>query len=231
MLVLPTACVDSTEHTSAPEQKATQGTETSEDPAERLGGGSVVMMGRSVMGGWFQHWGWDWENPVQLEGYSLTYAEIDTPPGIASSACDHVRAAPEDGIVFFKFCFDDFWGEGGQEGEKQLEDMKRSVEEVAGCAADRGVVLIVGNALPKVSDYTDERLVSQHREFNAWLDEYAEASHPDILVLNMYGALSTPDGALRPEYAVGAHDSHLTAEAYEDLDPLLLDALEKASSR
>jgi hypothetical protein len=200
----------------------------SDSSADESGGAEVLMMGRSVMGGWFQSWGWNWDGPVEREGYTLTYGELETPPEIASSACDHIAQAPEGSVVFFKFCFDDFWGDSGARGNRQVQELEGWVEEVAACAEDRGVVLVVGNALPKVAEYTDSALVLQHRNFNSWLDEFAEGN-PNVYVVDVYGPLTDSDGALRSEYAVGATDSHLTPEAYEALDPLLFEVLAEAS--
>ncbi len=193
------------------------------------GGTQVLMMGRSVMAGWFQYWGWDWDGPVERNGFTLTYSELDSPPSIAFSACEHTRSAPEGSVVFFKFCFVDFYGADGSEGDRQLDDMKAWVAEVVDCASQRGVTLIIGNALPQVEDYTDAALVSQHRVYNAWLDEYIAGRGDSVRVLDLYAPLATSSGGLRPEFAVGSHDSHLNSDAYAVLDPLLFGLLEEVS--
>jgi hypothetical protein len=238
LTALATGCTSSADDSGSEQASAStsdDGGESANDDssdgdssADGSGGAAVLMMGRSVMGGWFQSWGWDWDGPADRDGYTLTYAELETPPGIASSACDHIAQAPEGSVVFFKFCFDDFWGDSGARGNRQVQELEGWVEEVAACAEDRGVVLVVGNALPKVAEYTDRDLISQHRDFNSWLDEFAEGN-ANVYVVDLYGTLTDSDGALRSEYAVGATDSHLTPEAYEALDPLLFDALDEAS--
>ncbi len=72
------------------------------------------MCGRSVLGGWFDHWGWDYDpgNPVRFGQYYLVYREMDVPPGITDSAADAARAAAAAGgeTMFFKLCFVDFAG-------------------------------------------------------------------------------------------------------------------------
>ncbi len=55
-------------------------------------GTEVLMMGRSVMGGWFEHWGYDWNEPVTRDGYLLYYREVATPPDIGTDAASAIAA-------------------------------------------------------------------------------------------------------------------------------------------
>ncbi|GAB4279025.1 MAG: hypothetical protein Kow0056_11870 [Coriobacteriia bacterium] len=189
----------------------------------------VLMLGRSVMGGWFAHWGWDWESQVSREGYALDRGELSPPPEIADVACEYIAEAPAGAIVFFKFCFEDFWGEGGEASRQQLEDMKVWVMQVADCARDHGMPIVIGNALPKVAQYTDSPLVEQHEAFNEWLEEFA-SGRTEVYVVDQYSVLAGPDGALRPEFALSEDDSHLNETAYEALDPVLFATLDEAAA-
>lgn len=191
----------------------------------------VLMMGRSVMEGWFAHLdpAWDWESPVVRDGFALTYGPLETPPEIARSACGLIEDAEPGTTVFFKFCFDDFWGGSGRDGREELEDLTGWVREVAECAAERDVVLIVGNALPKVATYTDDALVTQHREYNQWLGEFAAEAPGEVHVFDLYGLLSTTVGALRPEFAISPNDSHLNDAAYGELEQPLFELLERVA--
>ena len=191
----------------------------------------VYMCGRSVLGGWFEHWGWDYdyENPVRFGSYDLVYEEMDVPPGIVDTAIDAASAAAESGggAVFFKFCFEDFVGGDEYEARENLEDNMRMVTEVAEAVVEEeGLTLIVGNALPMVREYTDEWLVWNHREYNHFLEELADASGGRVVVLDLYGTLSASGGWLRPEYAADAYDSHLNEAAYDALDLKLAEILQ-----
>jgi len=190
----------------------------------------VLMLGRSVMWGWFKHWGWDGSiesMPLAKNGYSLTYREIATPPDIAASAAGFMEEAPEGSVVFFKFCFDDF--PGGEDAVARFEQQKEWVAQVAAKAEERGQPLIIGNALPKVSAATDPTLVAEHKEFNAWLEEFANGSGGKVRVYDFYGMLAAPDGALTAEYATSADDSHPNDEGYSQLDPSLFSLLDEVT--
>ncbi|MBN2025435.1 MAG: SGNH/GDSL hydrolase family protein [Actinobacteria bacterium] len=190
----------------------------------------VYMCGRSVLGGWFEHWGWDYdyENPVRFGPYDLVYEEMDVPPGIVDTAIGVARAAAESGggTLFFKFCFEDFVGGDEYGARENLEDNMRMVGEVAeAVVGEEGLTLIVGNALPMVREYSDEWLVWNHREYNRFLEELADAYGGRVIVLDLYGTLSTSGGWLRPEYAADAYDSHLNDAAYDALDAKLAEIL------
>jgi len=190
----------------------------------------VYMCGRSVLGGWFEHWGWDYdyENPVRFGSYDLVYEEMDVPPGIVDTAVDVARDAAESGggTIFFKFCFEDFVGGDEYEARENLEDNERMVSEVAEAVVDEeGLTLIIGNALPMVREYTDEWLVWNHREYNRFLEELADTYGGRVVVLDLYGTLVTSGGWLRPEYAADAYDSHLNDAAYDALDAKLAEIL------
>lgn len=182
-----------------------------EDNGEAAVENLVVMCGRSVMEGWFEHWGWDWEGDIEMNGYSLRYgsleADLDT---IADSFAAIVDGIPEGQrpVVFFKFCFADF--------DDNLPQLKGIIEEVVRIAGDRGLRLIIGNALPMNQESTSTGLVDLHREYNEWLEGVASENPGSVWIYDFYGQLSDADGALRAEYDVG--DSHLTEAAYEVLD-------------
>jgi len=197
------------------------------------GDGMVHMCGRSVLAGWFEHWGWDHdpENPVRRFGRTLLYREMEVPPGILETAREVIREASREGsdAVFFKLCFADFEGGDEETARLNLERNEGIAGEVAKAAVEAGVpTLILGNALPVVSEYCDRWLVWNQREYNAFLEGLARRYPGRVVVLDLYGTLATPEGWLRPEYAAEAHDSHLNDAAYAALDPVLarvLDAL------
>ncbi len=189
------------------------------------------MCGRSVLAGWFEHWGWDYDpaNPVRFSGHELIYHEMDTPPGIVDTAREVIREVSREGAnaLFFKLCFADFEGGDGDTARANLERNKRTVRAVTDAALEENLVLILGNALPMVREYTDDWLTWNHREYNRFLQEL-EASHPGrIVVLDLYGTLASPGGWLRPEFALDPYDSHLNDAAYDALDPALAQALEE----
>lgn len=223
--LLLTACAEEPTEEAMPDSSdRSTGEDTDAQP--------VLMMGRSVMEAWFVHLDpqWDWESPVVRNGFSLSYGALQTPPDIAQSACTLIREAAPGTTVFFKFCFDDFLGSEGQEGREELDALTGWVQQVADCAANQGVILIVGNALPKVASSTHADLVRQHRAFNEWLSEFADGEASGVVhVFDQYGALTGTDGALRAEFSVSREDSHLNDAAYEELDPLLFELLAVAS--
>lgn len=180
----------------------------------------VFMLGRSVMSGWFDHWGSD---PYYYRHFTLRYQELEPPPTIAVRAREIIAtsAAPAGSIFFFKLCFDDFTGGSQEEATANLERNFDYVQQVYDSAI-RGSSwrLIVGNALPKVQSATDEWLVWNHRQYNARLNSFAQ-EHERIQVFDFYSVLSDTGGALKPGFAARTEDSHLNAAGYAALDTLL----------
>jgi hypothetical protein len=196
------------------------------------GVGVVHMCGRSVLGGWFEHWGWDYdpENPARLGDYYLVYHEMDVPPDIVYTAREAAgeTAAAGDKVMFFKLCFADFEGGDEYSARANLEANEEIVREVAEVAVEEeGLVLILGNALPIVREYSDEWLVWNQREYNAFLEDLAAGYGGRVIVLDLYGTLAAPGGWLRPEYAADPYDSHLNDAAYDALDPVLENILKR----
>jgi len=187
----------------------------------------LLVLGRSVMTGWMAHWGGDPSAPTEWQGYSITFREIEGPPGIADSAVAAMADAPADSVVLFKFCFVDF---NGGDYDNELDTYLDYVAEVADAAEARGVSLILGTALPKVAGETTLELVAEHREFGERLEEFAadrRGRGQDVVVLDLNAVLTDDDGALRDRYAISADDSHLTDAAYNALDDALLSLLDE----
>lgn len=179
----------------------------------------LIMMGRSVMNSWFDHWGWDGENPMQLERYTLEYRELSSPPEMIESVRNIMNELPEDkkDIIFFKFCFEDFLGDDA--ASKNLERNKNIVKEVHKIVTqEHNAKLIVGNALPQVISNTDIYLVWNHQQFISWLDEFWRDNPDNLTVFDMYNPITNELGALKTDYAVGSDDSHLNGNAYDVLD-------------
>jgi hypothetical protein len=186
----------------------------------------VLMMGRSVMRGWFDHWGWDGDGALEREGRVFEYAELASPPDIASSAADYIEQAPEGSVVFFKLCFVDFEAYSNQDIDARVDENVGYVRDVAAAAAKRDMVLIIGNALPRVRGETSAELRKLHRRYNDELEALA-AGEADVYVLDLYGTLATANGALDARFAISPEDSHLAESAYEELDAQLFALLDE----
>jgi hypothetical protein len=197
----------------APETKA----ETTGESGDE---GIVLMMGRSVMGGWFGHWtGGSGATSVRRDGHTLRYVEISTPPEIADSAAQKLAETKGKPVVFFKFCFDDFAGGSREEAAASLAEKKKYVGRVyEAVVRKRGLTLIVGNALPRVKEQSDRWLVWNHREFNEWLSGFAADHEGEVIIFDFYDVLSAPDGSLKAGYATNPEDSHPNDAAYKALD-------------
>jgi len=177
---------------------------------------TVTMNGRSVGELWMKHWGFVWDGPVSKEGYFLDYKALDA-DNIPSSFSGNVEGLVPGSVVFFKFCFADFDG-------SNLSQREHELEQVLATAKEKGLKLIVGNALPvRKQDGTPE-IVSEERKFDAFLAAKA-ASVSDVWVYDMNSVLAGGDGFLKPEYA--SEDSHPNDAAFTALDvtffPLLAD--------
>ncbi|HSQ21421.1 MAG TPA: hypothetical protein VLQ52_01290 [Coriobacteriia bacterium] len=186
------------------------------------------MLGRSVMTDWTAHWGGDVSQPTTWEGFTITFREIEGPPGIADSAIAAMAEAPAGSTALFKFCFVDFNG-GDFTGE--LDTYLEYCARVADAAEAAGVRLILGTALPKVAGETTPELVAEHREFGRRVEALAgerRAVGQDVVVLDLNAVLADDDGALVRRYAVSADDSHLSDAAYDALDEALLPLLSEA---
>ena len=192
------------------------------EPSDTTGSASTVTMnGRSVMEGWMDSWGYDWEGPVEKDGYLLDYKALnDDLSQIASSFRENVEGLSEGSVTFFKFCFVDFYGDN-------LSQLEGIIDEVIGIARENGLRLILGNALPVRKADAPSGVVSEYQGYNSYLlDKSAEDS---VWVYDFYGVLAGSDGFLKPEYDVG--DSHLNAAAYSALDKTFFPLLDTITGR
>ena len=192
--------------------------ESPTDPAR-----TVTMNGRSVMGGWMEHWGYDWSGPVEENGYFIDYKELDASEldNMSSSFAANVEGLPSGSVVFFKFCFADFYSDN-------LGDLERIVDSVVETAREKGLRLIIGNALPVRKQDGSAAQVSEYKKYNAYLGRIA-GENPQAWVYDFYGVLSGADGFLQPGYDVG--DSHLNSDAYRALDATFFPLLERVYSQ
>lgn len=191
-------------------------------------GDAVLMCGRSVMGEWFSHWGWEGDpgEPASFAGRDLFYREMDSPPEIVGTARRVIAEAGPDGVVFFKLCFEDFEGGDRETAEANLERNEDIIREVVRASqAQSGQVLLLGNALPVVESSGDEWMVWNQRAYDDFLRDLAAASSTPVIIVDLYGTLSTPDGYLDPSYASDPYDSHPNEAGYDALDPVLVSAL------
>ena len=135
----------------------------SEPPMTSDPSSTVTMNGRSVMAGWMEHWGYDWEGPVEKGGYALEYKELNADlSGIAQSFRENVAGLPAGSVVFFKFCFADFFGDN-------LSELEGIVDEVIGIAKENGLRLILGNALPMGASDAPSGVVSEYEGYNGFV--------------------------------------------------------------
>lgn len=213
---------------SKPERPAVPKRAEKPKSQEGKGGIPVLMMGRSVLGGWFRHWTGDPGQPARRGDFTLRYVEIASPPDIANSVAGKLEGVKNDKtIVFFKFCFDDFAGSSREEAATSLAEKKKYVKQVYDTVVKKhGLRLIIGNALPKVKSATDVWLVGNERQFNAWLDGFAAQHEDKVTVFDEYGVLADDSGNLKAEYAPNPDDSHPNDAGYAALDPRFDEILE-----
>lgn len=195
--------------------------------SETGSGKKVFMLGRSVMNGWFRHWNpEDPYQPVKKNGYTLYYKEISGPPDIVTSTEEKLAEADNNTIIFFKFCFVDFVGGSGQEIQSNLSDNQKYVEQVYEAVNNKGLKLIIGNALPQVDNVTDNFMVDNHDQFNEWLEGFA-SSHENVKIFDQYGILADDQGNLRAEYATNPDDSHPNEAGYKEMDAPFFELLDE----
>jgi hypothetical protein len=188
--------------------RVTSQTEGRNHSAAEGSGETVTMNGRSVMGGWMEHWGFKWEGPVEKNGYLLDYKELDAEDMPGSFAKNTSGLAPGS-VTFFKFCFADFDG-------SNLSERESEVKQVIQTAKDRQLKLIIGNALPVRKSDGSPEMLEEYKRFNAFLQQKDQES-PDVWVYDFYGILAGVDGWLKPEYQT--EDSHPNDQGYSALDP------------
>lgn len=202
------------------DEEKEQAIETTDEPTTDKQ--KVLMMGRSVMEGWFVHWGStsDFSKPVQHGGFVFYYKVLDVPPDIVDSVKKYLDEDKDNNsIVFFKLCFDDFQGSSKSEAKANLTRNKKYIQGVYDLVAkERGLKLIIGNALPKVKEATDSQLVWNEQSYNSWLQQFAQEHQNEVYIFDQYSVLADPQGNLKKEYAVDEYDSHPNDKAYSALD-------------
>jgi hypothetical protein len=185
----------------------------------------VYMLGRSVMAGWFTHWG---GSPYTHDRFSLEYHAVDSPPGIVTSAQATIDSLVlcDQPVLFFKLSFHDFVGRDSLTAQQNLDRNVGYVDSVYAAATRRGLKVIAGNALPQVANATDQWLVWNHRQYNQRLLDLA-AQHPDALVVfDLYSVLADSAGNLKSGYATSGDDSHPNDAGYTALDSAFFPFLE-----
>jgi hypothetical protein len=188
-------------------------------------GAMVYMLGRSVMGGWFSHWGTD---PYTWGRFTLEYHEVQSPPDIVTSAQAIIDSLTlcDQPVLFFKLCFVDFVGGDSTSAQENLDRNAIYVDSVYAAANRRGLKMIASNALPQVANATDQWLVWNHHQYNQRLLDLA-AQHPDTLeVFDLYSVLADSAGNLNPAYATNSGDSHPNDAGYTALDSAFFPFLE-----
>jgi hypothetical protein len=90
-----------------------------------------------------------------------------------------------------------------------------------------GYPLILGNALPRVAIYTDQHLISEHKQYNQYLQSL-QSQHPgQVFVFDMYSVLTdSVTGALKSNYTDDPTDAHPNAAGYTALDTPFFNFLE-----
>jgi len=197
---------------------ACAGAQTEPRPVRAAAGEpEVYMCGRSVMQGWFDHWGGS--DDVIRGGYELTRHGVSGPPAIVDDVKDVTDSIPAgaNAAIFYKLCFVDFTGGDHGSAAANLAANESYANQVLDYVVNvKHLPLIIGNALPQVQGSTDAELVWNHRQYNAFLAGL-QAAHPgQVHVFDFYGRLATPGGWLNPAYATG--DSHPNDAGYNQLD-------------
>lgn len=186
----------------------------------------VYMLGRSVMAGWFTHWG---GSPYAHGRFTVYYHPVQAPPDIVTSvrAIIDSLALCDEPILFFKLSFEDFVGGDSATAQQNLDRNVGYVDSVYSAAIGRGLKMIAGNALPQVASATDPWLVWNHRQYNLRLLDLA-TQHPSTLqVFDLYSVLSDSAGNLNPAYATSDSDSHPNSAGYTALDTTFFPFLEQ----
>lgn len=178
----------------------------------------ILMLGRSVMGGWFVHWGNS--NYASKNRYELFYGEMNSPPDIVNSANGIINQRNIDATwaVFFKFCFVDFDVYDQNEANQKLNELKNYVEQIRQeVRTKRNAYLIIATALPEVYSNTNQYIKWLHQQYNEWVKQLA-SSDSRIKIFDMYSILVDSNGSLKSNYASGPDDAHLNHAAYNALD-------------
>lgn len=199
-----------TEETVTPAEETGE-TVVSPDPAR-----TITMTGRSVMEGWMKHWGYAWEGPVEKNGRIFDYKALDA-DNIVSSFKESISGLQPGSVVFFKFCFADFSGDNLAERESQVQEVVRAAKE-------KGLKLIIGNALPVQARDGSPELKAEYAAFNGFLDKVA-SENDNVWIFDFYGVLAGSDGFLSPKYETG--DAHPNDQAYEVLDQTFFPLLDR----
>jgi len=189
-----------------------------------------LMCGRSVMQGWFEHWGSDGSRAVPHGSFLLYYGALWSPPDIIDSVQWQLNnvVTGDDWVIFFKLCFVDFVGSSqasaAENYARNIGYLNRVFDLVV---AEKGLKVIFATALPKVAAYTTESLVWNHTMYNAWIRNFAASHAGEVFVFDMYAVLADGTGSLRENYAAGATDSHLNEQAYAALDSAFFTMLDQ----
>ncbi len=188
-------------------------------------GAMVYMLGRSVMDGWFSHWG---GSPHTYDRFTLEYHEVQSPLDIGASAQAIIDSLTlcDQPVLFFKLCFEDFDGGDSAAAQENLDRNVGYVDSVYAAATGRGLKMIAGNALPQVVNATDQWLVWNHHQYNQRLLDLAAQHSGTLEVFNMYSVLADSAGNLNPAYATSGDDSHPNEAGYTALDSAFFPFLE-----
>ncbi|MDZ4063317.1 MAG: hypothetical protein U1E22_01505, partial [Coriobacteriia bacterium] len=171
-----------------PAKETPEQTSPWELPGEQSGhhNTQVLMLGRSVMRGWFDYWKWDGGDPVLDRSYAFYYAELASPPDIGKSAADYISQIPDGTVVFFKLCFVDFEAHSSADVKARLGENAGYARQVVKATKGRDITLVLGNALPRVTGETTRELVDLHKKYNAELAKLAK-ENKHVHVFDLYG--------------------------------------------
>ncbi len=195
--------------------------------------GTFYMLGRSVLEGWFVHWGWDWDDthPVVRDSFTI-YHRYNAGPDegmvdTTRSIVGHIPSTPKP-VIFFKLCFVDFTGGTQADADANLSRNKAIVDSVYKIVVtDRGYQLIIGNALPVPSGSIDQYIVWSQTQYNSYLSTL-HTQHPNqVFVFDFYSVLAGTNGAIKNEYTDGEpDDAHLNEAGYNAIDTPFFNFLE-----
>jgi hypothetical protein len=198
--------------------------------------GVIYMMGRSVTENWFKHWGWDFDDshPVTHGRFNLYHRSVEGPDNGAQAMVNSVKGllqnipADPKPVIFFKLCFVDFYGGSPEEADTNRTRNQGIIDSVYNIVTQQyGYDIIFGNALPRTAGETDQFLVSNHEQYNQYLDSLHTQHPDDVFVFDLYSVLTdTATGGIKSAYATAADDAHPNEAGYDVLDTPFLNFLE-----
>ena len=178
----------------------------------------VVFMGNSITEGWVS------QRPEFFKEHKIAGRGISgqtTPQMLIRFTPDVLDLKPKAVVILAGT--NDIAGNTGYASTKMITDNLRAMAELARA---NGIKVILSSILPVYSYPWSPQVKAVERiaEVNAWMKAYAEAN--EFVYLDYFPALADERKGLKKEYSEdGVHPNEL---GYETMEPLVLEAIEKA---